>query len=97
MGKTTGAKARGPIARRHGKSRSTAKRAATGGNGERPATSFSERKSFEELAAEQGVRPTKLEDILGKGADLWRSDQEFEQFVEDIYARRRDDRELAKQ
>ena len=37
-----------------------------------------------------------LEDILGKGADLWESNQEFERFVEDIYARRREDRELAK-
>jgi hypothetical protein len=58
---------------------------------------FSERKSIEQLAAEQGVRPTKLEDILGKGADLWESDQEFEKFVADIYARRREDRERAKQ
>jgi hypothetical protein len=56
----------------------------------------SERKSIEELAAEQGLKPTMLEDILGKGADLWESNQEFERFVEDIYARRREDRELAK-
>ena len=55
-----------------------------------------DRKSIAELAAEQGVKPTRLEDILGKGADLWESDQEFERFVEDIYARRREDRELAK-
>jgi hypothetical protein len=54
------------------------------------------RKSIEELAAEQGVKPTTLEDILGKGADLWENNQEFERFVEDIYARRREDRELAK-
>jgi uncharacterized protein (DUF2384 family) len=59
-------------------------------------TSFSGRKSIEELAAEQGTKPTRLEDILGKGADLWESDQEFEQFVEDIYVRRREDRKLAK-
>ncbi len=58
---------------------------------------FSERKSIEELAAAQGVKPTRLEDILGKGADLWESDREFERFVEDIYARRREDRELARQ
>ena len=59
-------------------------------------TCFSERKPIEELAAEQGLKPTMLEDILGKGADLWENDQEFERFVEDIYARRREDRELAK-
>lgn len=57
---------------------------------------FSERKSIEELAAQQGVKPTRLEDILGKGADLWKSDEKLEQFVEDIYARRCEDRELAK-
>ncbi len=67
-----------------------------GSNGVKSATGFSERKSIEELAAEQGIRPTRLEDILGKGADLWDSDLELEQFVEDIYARRREDRELAK-
>ena len=55
------------------------------------------RRSIEELAAEQGVNPTRLDDILGKGADLWASDLELEQFVEDIYARRKEDRELAKQ
>ena len=37
-----------------------------------------------------------LEDIRGKGADLWENDLELEQFVEDIYARRREDRPLAK-
>ncbi len=55
-----------------------------------------QRKSVEELAAEQGVKPTRLDDILGKGADLWDSDLELERFVEDIYARRKEDRELAK-
>jgi uncharacterized protein (DUF2384 family) len=83
-------------ARRRGKRATTAKPGAIGSHGERAPTSFSKRKSVEELAAEQGIKPTRLEDILGKGADLWESDQEFEQFVEDIYARRREDRELAK-
>jgi len=55
------------------------------------------RKSIEELAAEQGVRPTRLDDIVGRGADLWESDLELERFVEDIYARRKEDRELAKE
>ena len=72
------------------------KRVTTGGTSGKPATGFSESRSIEALAAEQGVKPTKLEDILGKGADLWASDQEFERFVEDIYARRREDREFAK-
>lgn len=55
------------------------------------------RKSVEEVAAAQGVKPTRLDDVLGKGADLWDSDLELERFVEDIYARRKEDRELAKQ
>lgn len=54
-------------------------------------------KSIEELAREQGVNPARLDDILGKGADLWDSDLELERFVEDIYARRKEDRELARQ
>ncbi len=83
-------------ARRPSKPRTASKGAAVGGNGRKRATGFSERKSSEELAAELGIRPTHLEDILGKGADLWESDLELEQFVEDIYARRREDRELAK-
>jgi hypothetical protein len=76
--------------------KSGSKRVTTGGTGGKPATVFSESRSIAALAAEQGVKPTKLEDILGKGADLWASDQEFERFVEDIYARRREDREFAK-
>ena len=54
------------------------------------------RKSIEVLAAEQGAKQTQLDDILGKGADLWGSDLELEHFVEDIYARRGEDREPAK-
>ena len=96
MAKATMAKSSGPKARRRRKPRTTAKRLAFGNNGEKAATSFSERKPIEELAAEQGTKPTRLVDILGKGADLWESDQEFERFVADIYARRRQDRELAK-
>ncbi len=53
-----------------------------------------ERKTIEQLAAEQGVKPTRLEDILGKGAHLWKSDEEFERFVADIYAQRREDRDM---
>ena len=55
------------------------------------------RKSVEELAAEQGGKPTRLQNIRGKGADLWNSDLELERFVTDIYARRKEDREISKQ
>lgn len=55
-----------------------------------------QKKSMEQLAAEQGIKLTRLDDILAKGADLWDSDTELERFVEDIYARRKEDRELAK-
>ena len=72
------------------------KHSSTAGKGGKSATSVWERKSIETLAAEQGVKPTKLEDILGKGADLWESDREFERFVGGIYARRREDRESSK-
>ena len=51
------------------------KRVTTGGTTAKSATGFSESRSIEELAAEQGVKPTTEEDILGKGADLWESDQ----------------------
>lgn len=79
-----------------GPDKATTARKANGtpGNGRRLRPSAPERKSIEQLAAEQGVKPTRLDDILGKGADLWKSDEEFEHFLEDIYARRREDREL---
>jgi len=51
------------------------------------------KKSVEQVAAERGVKLTRLEDIWGKGADLWASDLEFEQFVADICARRKEDRD----
>ena len=97
MVKAMSAKDRGQKGRRHGKPKATAKRGAARTYGERRAQGLSDRKSIEQLAAMQGIRPTRLEDILGKGADLWKSEEEFEKFVEDIYARRRQDRELAKQ
>jgi hypothetical protein len=52
MAKTTVAKRRGPKVGQQGKSRPTAKDEASGNNRHRPAISFSERKSIEELAAE---------------------------------------------
>jgi len=97
MAKARAAKSRGPKAKPQDGQRATRKRAAIGNHGGRRWTTFSERKSIEELAAEQGTKPTRFEDILGKGADLWESDHELEQFVENIYARRSKDRELAKQ
>ena len=54
------------------------------------------KKSVEQVAAERGVKLTRLEDILGKGADLWESDLEFEQFVAGIYARRKEGRDREK-
>jgi hypothetical protein len=95
MAKATLAKSRGPRAGRRGKPRATGKRGAIGTNGKRAATSFSQRRSIEELAAEQGVRlDGQLERILGAGADLWASDEAFEEFVQGIYERRRESRGL---
>jgi hypothetical protein len=97
MAKATVGKSRGPKAGRLGRPRATGKRGAIGNNGEREASSFSERKSIEELAADQGVRlEGQFERILGAGADLWASDQEFEEFVRGIYDRRRESRDVGK-
>lgn len=53
------------------------------------------KKSVEQVAAERGVKLTRLEDIWGKGADLWANDLELERFVDDIYALRKEGRERA--
>jgi hypothetical protein len=43
---------------------------------------FWRRSTFEEIAAAQGVDPTKaLVNLRGKGADLWASDEEFDEFL----------------
>lgn len=43
---------------------------------------FWKEKNLDTLAVEQGVDPpTQLDDILGKGADLWDTEDEFEAFV----------------
>jgi hypothetical protein len=98
MAKTTIAKIRRPTAGRHAKPRVTAKSGATGNNRNRVAMTFSKRKSIEELAAEQGVSlEGQLERVLGAGADLWASDEEFEEFVRGIYDRRRESLSLGKQ
>jgi hypothetical protein len=55
--------------------------------------SFFQHKTADEIAAEQGKGPvTNLDEIIGKGKGLWKSDAEFEQFVADIYKRRRQGR-----
>ena len=44
---------------------------------------FWKTKSLEELSAEQGVHPIgRLEDILGKGAELWANDAELDAFLQ---------------
>lgn len=54
------------------------------------ASDFWRQKSIEELAREQGVKPiARLEEVLGLGADLWDSDEDFEEFLQGIYRRRR--------
>jgi len=54
------------------------------------AEKFWQEKSIDQMAEEQGIRPVKrLEDVLGRHADLWGSDEEFEAFVNGIYERRR--------
>ena len=51
---------------------------------------FWQEKSIDQLAEEQGIRPVeRLEDVLGRHADLWERDEDFEAFVSGIYERRR--------
>lgn len=46
-----------------------------------------------ELAKQQGIKlPVDVDDLIGKGRDLWKSDAEFEEFVSGIYERRRQGR-----
>jgi hypothetical protein len=95
--KTTVSKSGRPRVRRQGKPSTTAKDEATRNNRNRPMLSSSERKSIEELAAEQGVSlEGQLDRVLGAGADLWASDEEFEEFVHGIYDRRREGLNLGK-
>jgi len=51
---------------------------------------FWHERSVEELASLQGVAaPKTLNDVLGKGDDLWEDGADFESFVHGIYERRR--------
>lgn len=45
---------------------------------------------IEELARRQGVKPVVSLDELAQ-PDLWRSDEEYEEFLADLYASRRSD------
>jgi hypothetical protein len=78
-------------------SKSTLKRVPTTGAGEKSAPDSSQRKSIAELAADQGVKlEGQLERIVGAGADLWANDEEFREFVQGIYDRRREGTNLGK-
>ena len=45
--------------------------------------------TLDELAKAQGIKPiNRLEDVLGKGADLWESDEDFDAFLAAIRASR---------
>lgn len=47
-------------------------------------------KPIEELARRQGVKPVASLDDLAQ-PDLWESDQEYDDFLADLYASRRSD------
>lgn len=47
------------------------------------AEAFWQERSLDELAAEQNVRPiSRLEDVWGKGSELWTDDDDFESFLD---------------
>jgi len=50
---------------------------------------FWQHKTIEEIAKEQGIKETDVDKLIGRGKDLWSSDEEFERFVAGIYERRR--------
>jgi uncharacterized protein (DUF2384 family) len=82
---------------RPGNPKPASKRATIASTGGKLVAGFSERKSIAELAAEQGVRlEGQLERIMGAGTDLWASDEEFNEFVQGIYDRRREGLSLGK-
>ena len=77
-----------------------AKGASNAGRGKHPGDRArgADRKSIEQLAAEQGVTlEGQLDRIMGVGASLWSSDKEFKEFVQGIYDRRRESLSLGKQ
>ncbi len=57
---------------------------------------FWQPKTAEELAAEQGIDgPQDLDGLIGDGAELWDTDEEFDEFLRGIEARRRESQEKA--
>ena len=50
---------------------------------------FWQHRTIEQIAAEQGIKETDVDKLIGRGKDLWSSDEEFERFVAGIYERRR--------
>ena len=47
------------------------------------------KKSLKQLMKEQGTKPLrKFEDVFGKGAHLWESDEAFDAFLESIGQKR---------
>ena len=82
---------------RNAGSKSLRRRIATKRRAEFSTHGSPERKTIEQLAAEQGVNlKGQYERLLGLGADLWESDEEFEEFVQGIYDRRREGARLSK-
>lgn len=54
---------------------------------------FWQEKTLDELAAEQGLRlPQSLDRLIGRGQDLWESDEEFEEFLRALTACRHPER-----
>lgn len=50
---------------------------------------MSEDEDIEEILKSQNIQPLRrLEDLLGQGADLWESNEVFEEFLKGIYERR---------
>ncbi len=53
-------------------------------------TDFWKPTSLEKMADEQGGKPIqRLEEVLGGGGDLWRSDAELDEFLARLRERRR--------
>jgi hypothetical protein len=54
-----------------------------------PTDDFWQEKSLEQLAREQGLAQQRpVDQLIGRGRDLWDSDSQLEQFLADIHERR---------
>jgi hypothetical protein len=54
---------------------------------------FWKEKTLEELAAEQGVKPVKrFDDSFGAGRRLWKDDEDFEAFLQELKRARNEGR-----